>query len=138
MSDGGPQLPDEHVDVPMEREIGSQVPKIAGSDIYRSIEANRGNLSAVAAELGVRRSYIVERVNTTPDLKVLVEDLREAVVDKAEDNIFTSVDKGDDAMSRFVASTLGKARGWTQGVSGEKGGPLEVVIRKLGDAPSDA
>jgi hypothetical protein len=69
---------------------------------------------------------------------VLVEDLRETLVDKAEHNIATAVDKGDDAMSRFVASTIGKGRGWSQGVSGEKGGPLEVVIRKLGDAPSDA
>lgn len=125
---------DAHIEVPMELEAGSHVPKIDGGDIYRALAEHRGNIAAAAADLGVRRNYLVERINVTPELKVLLEDTREGIVDKAEQNIFTEVERGDGAASRFVVQTIGKARGWSQGVSGDKGGAIEVVIRKLGDA----
>ena len=48
-----------------------------------------------------------------PALRQVVEDCREQVLDKAEENIFEAAEKGDLAACRFILSTLGKARGYS-------------------------
>lgn len=107
----------------------SQEQKATGEQIYNALKEFDGNLSKVARELGITRKRLVERIDASPALSSLRGDLREDIVDNAEDNIFGDVRRGDSAASRFVVSTIGKGRGWSQGVTGEKGGAIEVVIR---------
>lgn len=111
---------------------GSQDRKVEDGAIYTVLVEVRGNLSRAAAELGLRRGVLKERVDRSPILVSLLQDLRQGIVDKSEDNIFLAVERGDEPMSRFVASTLGKDRGWSQGVVGKNGGAIEIVIRDFG------
>lgn len=98
-------------------------------EVYKALLDAKGNISAAARSLGRFRSAIKRIIDSTPELVALLEDIREEHVDRAEFNIFADVEKGDAAQSRFVAQTLGKARGWSMGVSGlGKDGAITVEI----------
>lgn len=83
------------------------------------------------------RSKVQDKVNQHPELLKLLSDLRETVVDQAESNQSKRVFAGDDpASERYILSTLGKDRGFNQGVSGTgKDGEIVVVIKKLTEEP---
>lgn len=107
------------------------------AEIAASLEKNRGNLSKCSRDLSVRRKNLVERIGKHPDLQAVLDEIRDERIDKAEDNIYDDLDKGDPAASRFVLATLGKDRGWvTRNEStGKGGGDLSVTIKKFSDAP---
>ena len=91
--------------------------------------AARGNMSSTARALGVRRSYIASRVESDPELLSIQQEAFQEVIDKAEENIFASVEAGDLNKSEFILRTLGKDRGYTARAetSGPGGGPIPMV-----------
>lgn len=106
------------------------------ADLYRALIVNEGNLSKTAREFGVRRGTVYEMVNSTPELISLMAEFREEQIDGAEDNIFAEVKKGSESASRFVLGTLGKKRGWAQGVEGSgKDGAITIEITKFSEGP---
>ena len=82
----------------------------------------RGNLSAVARILGLRRQKLKERVDRTPDLVAVRMDELEALLDKAEENIYEAVYAGDYKATIFVLRTLGRDRGYCTSTE-LRGGP---------------
>lgn len=108
------------------------------AEIYEALIAAQGNISMVVRELGSTRKYVIETINSTPELVALLEDIREAHIDNSEQNIFADVAKGDQSASRFVVSTLGKKRGWSPGVEGSgKNGAIVVEIKNFTGADSE-
>lgn len=108
------------------------------SEIYLALVETKGNLAKAARDLHSTRKYVMGMAADTPEIVALLEDLREGVVDQAEDNIFADVEKGDQSASRFVASTLGKKRGWSPGVEGNgKNGAIVVEIRQFTEGQGD-
>lgn len=83
-------------------------------EVMRVAVEQRGNLTAMARELGRSRPKLVAYVNKTPEVLALLEDIREQVVDQAEQNIYAAVDAGDLAASKFVLQTLGRDRGYVE------------------------
>lgn len=86
----------------------------------------RGNVSAMAREEGISRSVCKQYIDKCPELVSALNDWRQEIVDKAEDNIFILVEKGDGAASKMVVSMLGKDRGWVarEEQTGKDGTPL--------------
>lgn len=123
-------LPDEPDYMP-----GSQDPKVTDEQIYDQIGASEGNKAHMARELRMSRSRLSQRIDRSAVLTARLLDFREDLVDHAEQNVFAGVRRGDATDSRFVLQTLGKSRGWAQGVGGEgKGGEIVVTINKLSEA----
>lgn len=114
---------------------GQQHPVVDAATIYETLEEAKGNISEAARMLGMRRYALRERIDATPLLIKLMDDLREERIDKSETNIFNEVDKGSESASRFVLQTLGKGRGWAMGVAGTgKDGEIIVQVNKLAPA----
>ena len=81
--------------------------------VIGTLTAARGNVSLASEKLGVNRRTIHRHMKKNPALRQVVEDCREQVLDRAEENIFEAAEKGDLAACRFILSTLGKARGYS-------------------------
>lgn len=73
----------------------------------------RGNVSAVARDLKRSRSVIKQHIDKSVELTALVAELRETIIDTAEDNIFLAVETGDLEASKFILRTVGKDRGYS-------------------------
>jgi hypothetical protein len=72
----------------------------------------RGNLSAGARKLGLKRQKLKERVDRTPDLVAVRMDELETLLDRAEENVYEAVYAGDYKATIFVLRTLGRDRGY--------------------------
>lgn len=102
--------------------------KFKDSQIREALLETRGNLTEAAKFITSKwndtcsRTYLKRRVEASPALLGLLEEIREEIVDRAEDNIFLSVESGDYQASVLVVRTLGKERGWV---------PKEEVDGKL-------
>ena len=81
--------------------------------VIGTLTAARGNVSLASEKLGVNRRTIHRHMKKNPALRQVVEDCREQVLDRAEENIFEAAEKGDLAACRFILTTLGKARGYS-------------------------
>jgi hypothetical protein len=92
--------------------------KFSDTQIADALRVTRGNLSDAARLLTERcgiscsRAYLKRATTSRPMLVELVADMTQAIVDKAEDNIFNLVEHGDDKASYFILRTLGKDRGY--------------------------
>ena len=81
--------------------------------VIEMLTATHGNVSLAAQKLGVNRRTIHRHMEKNPTLRQVVEECREQVLDRAEENIFEAAEKGDLAACRFILTTLGKARGYS-------------------------
>lgn len=124
-------------DIPQTRDTATRV--IVKGELYELIIACRGNKMEIARRLGVSRARVSLTIDSAPALLSKYREVREGLLDKAEDNIFADVERGDAGASRFVLSTIGKERGYTQGVVGAgKNGAIEIEVRQFGPAQGNA
>jgi hypothetical protein len=105
---------------------------VTAEQAEQALVACDGNISAAARSLGVKRSKFKERIDRTPELVKLLEDLREEVIDDAESNMFSAAKKGDLGAAKFVLTTIGKARGYVTRVesTGKDGESHAVGMRE--------
>lgn len=110
-------------------------PSITAAEIAEALVEANGNISVAARELGMRRGVLMDRINSNADLVTTLSDLREALVDKAEENQLTrAIGGADPAAERFVLQTLGKSRGYSTAIGGMgAGGDIVVTIRKFSE-----
>jgi len=116
----------------------NRVSNLSLGTIYHALCDAKGNIAAAARALEVNRSGLAKRIEGCPGLMLLINDYRQSVVDKAEENVYADVEKGDQTASRFILQTLGKDRGFTTGVAGQgKNGEIEVTIRTFAEPMGD-
>lgn len=121
---------------PMVAGIDTKVPEAYPHDkVAAVLTANSGNISKSARDLGVNRGNLKKRIDLNPELQALLMDLRDEIVDIAEDNIYKDVREGDSGASRFVLATLGKDRGWVTRQENSNKEPIEITVRSFSDAP---
>lgn len=125
---------DDQADAPTLQTLVDPRPPVSDDAIYVALQNHKGNISAVARDLDRSPAVIRKRVKEHKELNALHDELRQAVIDKAEDNIFEAVEKGDLVQSALIVRTLGKDRGWSPRTehTGENGAPMVVKIE--GDA----
>jgi transposase len=78
-----------------------------------AIAGSGGILTAIAERCNVHRKTVAVWRDADPDIAAAIEEERESLVDLAESVIKQSLIDGDAATARYVASTLGKGRGYT-------------------------
>jgi hypothetical protein len=103
------------------------------NDVVGAIRQYRGNISAIARAFQVSRQAIYDYISNKPDLKQLIQDEREAMIDDAESEIYKQLKKGNTAALIFFLKTQGKSRGYVerQEITGKDGN--EVTLRVIYD-----
>lgn len=86
---------------------------------------HRGNLTRVAVALGCARQSIQRLVRTDPQIKEIVEDARERVVDEVEDAFTQKAIDGDTTAGIFFLKTRARDRGYDQDFRSD----IEAVTR---------
>lgn len=84
-------------------------------DVIKLIVKFEGNLSRVADSLGTTRGCVRAVVGRDPELKQLLEDCRERLIDEVEESVFQrAAQSNDTGLQCFVLKTQGRHRGWDQ------------------------
>ena len=105
-------------------------------DLVDAIHKYNGNISAVARAFGVTRSTIYSHIEKRPELKDLIQDERESMLDDAESELYKQAKRGNTTALIFMLKTRGKERGYVerQEITGKDGN--SIVVR-WDDATSD-
>lgn len=111
--------------------------------VLAALIEHKGNVSRTAKVFYRTTSRMRDFIATKPELVAALDDLRENILDKAEDNVFTAVEAGDLGQSNMVLQTLGKKRGWTNKleITGEDGkpfAPMTVIFQQYPDDEPEA
>lgn len=126
------------MDAPLDPSQSSEVaekPSITAAQIADALEASEGNVSMAARGLGIPRNVLHNRIQMNPELVTLLQDMREDVIDTAEQNQFARAKSGSDPHAeRFILQTIGKDRGYSTSVAGSgKDGEIVVSIKRFGE-----
>ncbi len=79
---------------------------------------NGGNIAATAKNLKCERAHIYRMISKHPDLKDLINIIRDDILDEAEISLLERIQEGNITSIIFALKTLGKSRGYS--VAGEK------------------
>lgn len=98
-----------------------------------ALRKHAGVFSLAALELGVSRQAIYQRVQRSPELQRVVQDIEETLLDAVDAGIADLIiNKRDPATIRWYADRKGRGRGYgTGGAAGERASlsqPIEVII----------
>ena len=106
-------------------------------DVVGAIQQYKGNISAMARAFQVSRQAIYDYISNKPDLKQMIQDERESMLDDAESEIYKQIRKGNTTALIFFLKTQGKQRGYVerQELTGKDG--QEVTIKVVYDDSND-
>ena len=109
--------------------------KLTKSSLERALRANGGIQTKAAASLGVPRMTVHRALIRWPELRDVIIEAREELLDDAEDGLRELVAARNVASIIFTLKTIGKSRGYSERheVTGPGGGPLAVDVTKLSD-----
>lgn len=105
-------------------------------DVVEAIQQYRGNISAMARAFQVSRQAIYDYISNKPDLKQMIQDERESMLDDAESEIYKQIRKGNTTALIFFLKTQGKTRGYVerQEITGKDNEPFVIKVKlKDGD-----
>lgn len=88
--------------------------KILVEDVAPLIERHRGNVKAMADELGVSRRTVDRRINESVKLQEALRQSRQTMIDNAESVLYNKVLAGNMTAVIFFLKTQGKNRGYTE------------------------
>jgi hypothetical protein len=101
---------------------------------YKAFELCGGNISRAARLMGCTRNAFYKRINSDPEFKEILDDIKETKVDIAEDKLYKLIEIGQPQAVTFFLSTIGKERGYTKAtvLQGDKNRPVQININ-IGD-----
>jgi hypothetical protein len=122
--------------MPTKPRIKKKAPKITtDKDVKTVMEAIKGSagiVSTIAKRMGVEWHTANERIQRYPEALAAFADEREGILDMAEATIFTAIKSGDTGSAKWILSTIGRKRGFTEKqeieISGEIGTPVKFVF----------
>ena len=93
--------------------------KLTKNTVTEALKKTNANISLAAKSLGVARSSLYDFVNKHDDLKQLITDERESLVDIAESALKSAVVGKEAWAVCFTLKTIGKSRGYVERVETE-------------------
>lgn len=88
--------------------------KITVKEVAGKLHRHKGSMAAVAKDLKVEYGRIARLVDVTYSLQDIILGYREALVDRAEDVLFDSLERGNLKAAMFTLKTLGRRRGYVE------------------------
>lgn len=89
-------------------------PKINKTKFKNSLEGSAGIITTIARKLGVSRLTLYTYIEKNSWTKELLQHEREKIIDLAENKLFKQIEKSEPWAVKYVLSTLGKNRGFTE------------------------
>lgn len=105
-------------------------------NILEAVGKNKGNIAGAAKTLNCERAAIYRMITKHPELKNLINKIREEIVDEAEISLFERIHEGNITSIIFALKTLGKSRGYASGADAEAkkiDHISEAALKKLTD-----
>ncbi len=104
-------------------------------EIRDALFKTSGLMRPAASLLGVSVQGLRARINRNQTLQVALAQAREQIVDKAEESLWTCIERLDPWAIAMVLKTLGKNRGYVerQEVTGAEGGPQRIIFEYADD-----
>lgn len=99
------------------------------AEIKAALERFHGGVYLAARELGITRQAVYQRISGSPELSELQKSFHGQLVDLAVLQMEAFVRAGNLQAVKYVLSTLGKDRGFTERTEVTTRGHLEVDIR---------
>tara|TARA_Y100000593_G_scaffold42053_1_gene80602 strand:- start:1201 stop:1626 length:426 start_codon:yes stop_codon:yes gene_type:complete len=93
--------------------------KVTDRQIETVLAQTGGLIAPAARQLGVTRNAIYKRVRENPDLRDLLDEIRESHIDFAEGQLLGKIREGHPACIMFFLRTIGKSRGYVERVQGD-------------------
>lgn len=95
-----------------------------------AIPGTGGIITAIAKKIGCTWHTAQRYITDYPTIQRAWQDERETILDMSEMALFGQVKNGESWAVKYVLSTLGKSRGYTERteVTGADGGPLTVHV----------
>ena len=110
--------------------------KLINKDIIDALRKTNGNLTLTGQLLGCTREAVRLRVNRFPEIKQVLDESRESVIDVAEGALQRAVLNGEGWAIAFTLKTIGKRRGYVEKTEQEITGLMGVQF--IDDVPRDA
>ncbi len=108
------------------------------AELIAAIPGTGGIISAIARRVGCSWHTAKKYIQEMPTVKAVYEDECESVLDLAEVKLIEAVKGGDLAAVKYMLSTKGKGRGYTERQEVvSKNETLEVVTRVVRHAADD-
>lgn len=108
--------------------MANRTPKKKIDAIPQLIPELRGNVSAIARRLKIQRHTLYDLINADDNLKQLLADERERMLDNAEDQLGSAIDKGEAWAVCFTLKTQGKKRGYIERTEVENSGEQKIIV----------
>jgi len=101
--------------------------KISKKKFIKAVEGTGGVLTTIAINCSVTRATVYSFLEKNPDMKLVVEEESEKIIDLAENKLFVKINNNQDWAIRYLLSTKGKKRGYIERneLTGKDGEPLE-------------
>lgn len=97
---------------PVVRGPGGKPQKFTPEQIAAALRATRGLLSDAAKQLGCSRQTISDYLERYPELKTVIVEAREAMLDFAEAKLYQHIAEGSERLLQFHLQTQGRRRGY--------------------------
>lgn len=109
--------------------------KFTEKEILAAIPGSMGNRAEVGRRLGVCWRTVASYFKKYPELQDALEDENDRVVTRAEKSLMELVDEKDFRAIKFVLTTHGKHRGYSNATRTELSGPdgQPITIRYVND-----
>lgn len=113
--------------------------KVSHKAIADAIQLHGGNVAAAARALGVTRRNVWMRIAKSPELRAVLDDERDSLVDEAESALRREVNSGNIAAIIWTlkASPAAKRRGWSERQEVASVEDIRVVFADSGPAETD-
>lgn len=111
------------------RATSPKKPRVTKATVAAAIKGSRGVKSVIAKRLDCARNTVYNYLERWPDLKTLLDDESEMLVDAAEIKLFDLIVDGDVRAITFALATKGKNRGYSQRteITGADGGAIVIA-----------
>lgn len=117
----------------------SRYQKYTMEQVLAAIKDSHGIITTIAKRLGCSWSKGRDSIDRWETTRKAFEDEIEQILDLAESKLFTSINNGDVQSAKWILSTKGKKRGYTerQEVTGPDGDALRITYRVVKPDGSD-
>lgn len=104
--------------------------KVTLEQVEEALVKNRGLLNPAARDLEISRAALVSRISNHPELKEVLDQCREAVVDDAEYKLFEALDRSEKWAIMLILQSVGKSRGYASSteITGKNGSDFVFTL----------
>lgn len=97
--------------------LGSKIKQRTDDEWIDAISKAHGNVSQIARLLNTSRQNVQAKMKTNPELKKLLDDERDALIDNCESKLFELVDEKYFPAINLALKTIGATRGWGENIT---------------------